>query len=105
MRRREFITLVGGAAAGLPRVARAQQSAVPVIGFLKNTAAEASTLQVAAFRRGLSEMGYDEGRNVSIEYQYADNQYSRLSKLAADLVHQPRSNRSPCGTQPNTRDL
>jgi putative tryptophan/tyrosine transport system substrate-binding protein len=87
MRRREFITLVGGAAAGWSRVARAQQSAVPVIGFLKNTAAEASTLQVAAFQRGLSEMGYDEGRSVSIEYHYADNQYDRLSNLAADLVH------------------
>jgi putative tryptophan/tyrosine transport system substrate-binding protein len=87
MRRREFITLFGGAAAGWPRVARAQQSPVPVIGFLKNTTAEASTLQVTAFRRGLSEMGYDEGRNVSIEYHYADNQYDRLSNLAADLVH------------------
>jgi putative tryptophan/tyrosine transport system substrate-binding protein len=87
MKRREFITLVGGAVAGWPLVARARQSAVPVIGFLKNTAAEASTLQVTAFRRGLSEMGYDEGRNVSIEYHYADNQYDRLSNLAADLVH------------------
>ena len=86
MRRREFITLVGGAAAGWPWGARAQQSAVPAIGFLKNTAAEASKLQVAAFRRGLSEMGYDEGRNVSIEYQYADNQYDRPSNLAANLV-------------------
>jgi putative tryptophan/tyrosine transport system substrate-binding protein len=87
MRRREFITLVGGAAAGWSLAARARQSAVPVIGFLKNTAAEASTFQVAAFRRGLSEMGYDEGRNVSVEYHYADNQYDRLSSLAADLVH------------------
>ena len=79
MRRREFIMLVGGAAAGWPRVARAQQSTMPVIGFLKNTAAEASTFQVAAFRRGLREMGYDEDRNVSIEYD-------RLTKLAVDLV-------------------
>ena len=86
MRRREFIMLVGGAAAGWPRVARAQQSTMPVIGFLKNTAAEASTFQVAAFRRGLREMGYDEDRNVSIEYHYADNQYDRLTKLAVDLV-------------------
>jgi putative tryptophan/tyrosine transport system substrate-binding protein len=87
MRRREFVTLLGGATAGWPLVARAQQSAVPLIGFLKNTAAEASTLQVDAFRRGLNEMGYDEGRNVSIEYHYADNRYDRLSSLAAGLVH------------------
>jgi putative tryptophan/tyrosine transport system substrate-binding protein len=87
VRRREFITLVGGAASAWPLVAGAQQSAKPIIGFLKNTVAEASTLQVAAFRHGLSEMGYDEGRNVSIEYNYADNQYDRLSSLAADLVH------------------
>lgn len=87
MRRRNFVIgLVGATVMGLC-AARAQQSAVPVIGFLKNTAAEASTLQVAAFRHGLSEMGYDDGRNVTIEYHYADNQYARLSSLAADLVH------------------
>jgi putative tryptophan/tyrosine transport system substrate-binding protein len=85
VRRREFITLLGGAAAWSV-VARAQQQAMPVIGFLKNTAPEASTLQVSAVRRGLSEMGYEEGRNVAVVYQYADNHYDRLSELAAALV-------------------
>jgi putative ABC transport system substrate-binding protein len=60
---------------------------MPVIGLLKNTTAAASTLQVAAFRQGLKEMGYDEGRNVAIEYHCADNHYDRLLELAADLVH------------------
>src|SRR5580704_10698598 len=88
MKRREFITLLGGAVT-LPLVARAQQPAIPVIGFLKNTAAVASTLQVAAFRQGLNEMGYEEGHNVAIEFHYADNNYDRLSELASDLVRRP----------------
>src|SRR3984893_10923654 len=88
MRRREFITLMrGAAAAGWPLAARAQQLAMPVIGLLKNTTAAASTLQVAAFRQGLKEMSYDEGRNVAIEYHYADNHYDRLLELATNLVH------------------
>jgi putative ABC transport system substrate-binding protein len=86
--RRDFITLLGSSATW-PLSARAQQPAMPVVGLLKNTAAEASTLQVSAFRRGLSEMGYEEGRNVTIEYRYADNHYDRLSELAADLVRHP----------------
>jgi putative ABC transport system substrate-binding protein len=90
MRRREFIVLLGGTAAAPPLLrplaAGAQQSATPVIGLLKNTSADASTVQVAAFRRGLNEMGYDEARNVTIEYHYADNNYERLSALAAELV-------------------
>src|ERR1700722_17999908 len=88
MNRREFITILGGAAATLPLAARAQP-AMPVVGLLKNTTAGASTLQVAAFRQGLNEMGYDEGRNVAVEYHYADNNYDRLSELAADLVRRP----------------
>ena len=74
MKRREFIALVGGMAVTWPLAARAQQLAMPVIGLLKNTTAAASTLQVAAFRQGLKEMSYDEGRNMAIEYHYADNQ-------------------------------
>jgi putative ABC transport system substrate-binding protein len=86
MRRREVFPLLVGTAAW-PLVARAQQSARPVIGLLKNTSADASTLQVAAFRRGLNEMGYEEAHNVTIEYHYADNNYERLSEMAADLAH------------------
>jgi putative ABC transport system substrate-binding protein len=86
--RREFICAVGSAAAW-PPAARAQQPAMPVIGFLKNTTAGASTLQVAAFRQGLNEIGFEEGRNLAVEYHYADNNYDRLSELAADLVRRP----------------
>lgn len=86
MRRRDFVRLLGAAAASWPFAARAQQSAMPVIGLLKNTAAEASTLQVAALRQGLNEVGYEEGRNLAIEYRFADNNYDSLSELAADLV-------------------
>jgi putative ABC transport system substrate-binding protein len=89
MRRREFITLLGGAAAGWPLSVHAQQPAMPVVGLLKNTTAEASTLQVSAFRQGLGEMGYEEGRNVAIDYRYAGNHYDRLSELAVDLVRRP----------------
>ena len=87
MNRRDAIALLGSTALAWPLGARAQQSALPVIGLLKNTTAGASTLQVAAFRQGLSEMGYDEGHNVAIEYHYADNHYDRLLELATDLVH------------------
>jgi ABC-type uncharacterized transport system substrate-binding protein len=85
MRRRDFIAALGSSPAW-PLAARAQQRAVPVIGFLKNTAADASTQQVAAFQQGLNEMGYTEGHNVAIEYHYADNHYDQLPALAADLV-------------------
>jgi putative ABC transport system substrate-binding protein len=85
MRRREFITLLGGAAAVWPLVARAQQS-VPVIGFLRSTPADPFTKLVEALRRGLKEMEFVEGQNLVIEQRYADNHLDRLPGLASDLV-------------------
>jgi putative tryptophan/tyrosine transport system substrate-binding protein len=86
MNRRAFITGLGGAAAW-PVVAGAEQPAMPVIGFLDAGSAAARTQQVAAFRKGLAEAGYQEGQNVALELRWAEGQYGRFGELAADLVN------------------
>ena len=87
MKRREFITFVGGAV--WPLAARAQQPAIPVVGFLNSGTPEGFAPQVAAFRQGLNKAGYVEGQNVAIEYRWAQNHYERLPALAAELVRRP----------------
>jgi ABC-type uncharacterized transport system substrate-binding protein len=89
MRRREFISVLGGAAAAWPLGARAQQTPLPVLGFLRNTSAASSTNLVAAFRQGLKEVGYIEGQNLAIEFRWSDGRDDQLPIMAADLVGLP----------------
>src|SRR6516225_9255957 len=86
MKRREFITVLGGTVAAWPRAARAQQPNMPVVGFLNGGSPDGYATYVTGFRRGLNDTGYVEGKNVTVDYQWARGQYERLQLMAADLV-------------------
>jgi putative ABC transport system substrate-binding protein len=103
MQRRNFITLLSGAVTTWPLVARAQQSAMPVIGLLSSRSREEAAVHTAAFRRGLSEMGYVEGQNVAIEYRWAEGHYERLPVLAGGLVSLGVSVMVAVGGSPSAR--
>jgi putative ABC transport system substrate-binding protein len=103
LERRQFITLLGGAAAAWPLGASAQQPAVPVVVFLHPGASEVGARDVAAFRKGLQEIGYVEGQNVTIEYQWLEGQYDRLPAVMGDLVRRPVAVIAIPGSGPATR--
>ena len=100
MRRRDFIKSISGAVAIWPLAARAQQPAMPVIGFLSGTTSAPFAHLVAAYRQGLREMGYAEGRNAAIEFRWAEGQYDRLPEMAADLVRRKVAVISATGGDP-----
>jgi putative ABC transport system substrate-binding protein len=110
MQRREFITLLGGAAAAWPLAATAQQPAMPVIGFVSSQLPEGFREQLRGLRQGLKDTGYVEGENVAIEYRWAENQVDRLPALAAELVRRrvavisTGSNAAALGGQGSNRD-
>ena len=87
MRRREFIKVIAASAAAWPIAARAQQAPIPVVGFINAASAQNYTRQLAAFLKGLGESGYVDGRNVAVEYRWAEGQNDRLPAMAADLIH------------------
>jgi putative ABC transport system substrate-binding protein len=95
--RRKFIAALGSTAFAWPLAARAQQPAVPVIGFVNGFSPETGAPNVTAFRQGLSEGGYEEGRNVAIEYRWAQNQSERLPGMVAELVRRPVTVIVACG--------
>src|SRR5258705_1791942 len=87
LRRRQFLTLLGGAAAARPLAAQGQQPAMPVVGYLGPGSAVSDAFRVTAFRQGLSEAGFVEGQNVTVDYRWAEEHYDRLPAMATDLVN------------------